>query len=189
MGSERYGTAEEVFAAFPHLATALPRPAEGTTPAAYARALAANPRSLDGILFSAFWLRRREAVFWAARAARHLARPASAEDARLCALAEAWVEAPGEDTRRAALSAGLSAPKTLAGTFLALAAGWSGGTVLAEEDGPRVPPAPELTGQAAATAVMIAVSAGDPRRRAERVRTAVEAAIGLSAGGTLAFHP
>jgi hypothetical protein len=77
------------------------------------------------------------------------------DEAALPAVAE-WVHTPDEAHRRAALRAGMSRDRRSAATWLLLAAGWSGGSMV---EGEHPVPAPaHLTAKAARAAVLVALT-------------------------------
>ena len=81
---------------------------------------------------------------------------------RLFGAAEIWVRTPEDDNRRAALSAANDSDRRKPTTWLAFAAGWSGGSLLPADQKPIPPPAGACA-MAANAAIMMAVAAGDPR--------------------------
>ena len=176
----RFSAARNVFEAFADLKYAAAPPADDSAPLAYARALLGSPRPNEAIVFVAHLLPRREAVWWAVQSVRAML-GASAEDEALRA-AEAWVRAPEEDERRAALAAFSAGDQRRATTWLAFAAGWSGGSVTAPDKDP-LPAPPAACAMGASTAVMLAVSAGDPLGAIDRIRACAEAGVRFADGG------
>ena len=176
----RFSTARSVFDAFPDLSYVAARPADDIDPLAHARALSASPRPSDTVLFISHLLPRREAVWWAAQCVRALL-GAGATDEALGA-AEVWVRTPEDDNRRAALSAANASDRRKPTTWLAFAAGWSGGSLLAADQKPLPPPSGACA-MAANTAIMMAVAAGDPRAVVDRIAACAEAGVRFASGG------
>ena len=156
MAQLRFSAARGVFEAFPTAAVDIAAKPTDQPPIAYLRELAKGPTPDDAIAFCAYLLTRREAVLWASQCVRALlGKPAEPDEAALAA-AEAWVREPEEPKRRQALEFGLAADQGAASTWVALAAGWSGGPmIISEYGGPPAPP--QLTAQAALTAIRLAL--------------------------------
>jgi hypothetical protein len=156
MSRLRFGAAREVFEAFPSAYDDIAaRPTEAP-PLAFLRSLASGPTPNDAIGFCAYLLPRREAVWWASQCVRSLIGTPTEEDAIALEAAEDWIREPEEPRRRAALQIGLNASRRAASTWVALAAAWSGGSiVISESGGPPAPP--YLTAKATRIALMLAL--------------------------------
>ncbi len=176
----RFAAARDVFETFADLKLVTTPPSDDSAPLDYCRALLASPRPSDAIIFIAYLLPRREAVWWAIQCVRAML-GATAEDNALRA-AETWVRAPEEDNRRAALAAFDAGDRRAATTWLAFAAGWSGGSVTPPDKDP-LPAPPSACATGANTAVMLAATAGDPLGVAERIKACAEAGIRFADGG------
>ncbi len=176
----RFAAARNVFEAFPDLSYAAAPPADDSAPLDYARALLASPRPTDAIVFLAHLLPRREAVWWSVQCVRAML-GASADDGALRA-ADAWVRAPEEDHRNAALAVANAADQRAATTWLAFAAAWSGGSITPPDQKP-MPAPPSACAKAAHAAVLMAVSAGDPLGVAQRIAACAQAGIRFADGG------
>jgi hypothetical protein len=176
----RFTSARSVFEAFPDLSYVAARPADDIDPLDHARALLRSPRPSDAVLFISHLLPRREAVWWAAQCVRALL-GAGATDEALGA-AEVWVRTPEDDNRRAALSAANDSDRRKPTTWLAFAAGWSGGSLLPADQKP-VPPPAGACAMAANAAIMMAVAAGDPRAVGDRIEACAEAGVRFAGGG------
>ena len=176
----RFASAHSVFEAFPDLSYVAARPANDVDPMAHARALSTSSRPSDAILFISHLLPRREAVWWAAQCVRALTAEANADEA--LGAAERWVRTPEDDNRRAALGIANDSDRRKPTTWLAFAAGWSGGSLLPADQKP-VPPPAGACAMAANTAIMMAVSAGDPRAVVDRIAACAEAGLRFANGG------
>jgi len=104
-----------------------------------------------------------------------------ADENRMLAFAEAWVEDPDEHRRRKALSAGTVGDPKSPATWVALAAGWSGGSIVPEEMG-HVPADPEQTAKAVRVAVFIALSRIEAREKQQVMTTCLQDGIQLAHG-------
>jgi hypothetical protein len=176
----RFASARDVFEAFPDLGRVVAPPADDTTPLDYARALMAAPSPNDAVVFLAHLLPRREAMWWAIQCVRALL-GADADDEALRA-ADAWVRTPEEDTRRAALAAYNGRDPKAPTTWLAYAAGWSGGSVTGPDKDP-MPAPPTACAMGVQTAVILAACAGDPLGVVDRLKACAEAGVRFADGG------
>jgi Family of unknown function (DUF6931) len=176
----RFAVARNVFEAFPDLRYVAPLPVDECAPVDYARSLLASRRPVDAIAFLAYLLPRREAVWWARQCVGAILGP-GADDAALHA-AEAWVRTPEEENRRTALAAGAAGEQNLATTWLAHAAGWSGGSMCPPEAKPMAPPA-SACAKAANAAIVLAACSGDPLAIGLWIVACGEAGIRFAEGG------
>jgi hypothetical protein len=176
----RFASAYSVFEAFPDLSYVATRPANDADPLGHARALSMSSRSSDAILFISHLLPRREAVWWAIQCVRALTAGDDADEALRAA--ETWVRTPEDENRRAALGIASGADRRRPTTWLAFAAGWSGGSLLPADQKP-VPPPSGACAMAANTAIMMAVAAGDPRAILDRIAACAEAGLRFANGG------
>ena len=133
--------------------------------------------------FCAFLLPRREAVWWGCRTVKTFIPERSAQEEEAIRVAEEWVREPEDERRVAALELGQRASSKLATTYLALAAGWSGGrlTVGADE---AVPVPPHQTAQVVRAAVLIAACRVHMDERADVLRRCLADGIALAADQT-----
>jgi hypothetical protein len=165
MSRLRFAAAREVFEAFPSAYQDIEERPTEAPPLAFLRSLASGPTPNDAIGFCAYLLPRREAVWWASRCVRSLIGTPTEDDEVALRAAEDWVREPEEPRRRAALEIGLNGSRRAASTWVALAAGWSGGSIIVSESGG--PPAPPyLTAKAARNALMLALI-GKPHKAAQ----------------------
>lgn len=176
----RFALARDVFETFADLKFAAAQPSGNSAPLDHARALLAEPRPSEAIIFLAHLLPRREAVWWAVQCVRAML-GSRAEDEALRA-ADEWVRTPEEDKRRAALDTASAADPRAPTTWLAYAAGWSGGSLSAPDQEPARPP-PAACATAANAAVMLAVTQGDPLGVVDRIRACAEAGVRFADGG------
>lgn len=169
----RFSTAREVFDTFPSAGKIIRTAPTAEPPLAFLRRLAQGPAPAEAIGFCAFVLPRREAVWWAAQALRAMLPAGTQPDPGLLA-AEAWIRDPSDDNRRAALALADAADTALPGTWVAFAAGYSGGSMVA---GHAVPCPPDLTAKMARIAVLTALGRLTGREHQAALRNCVEACI------------
>jgi hypothetical protein len=129
-------------------------------------------------------LPKREAVWWACVCARETLRP-EAPPAVAAALqaAEAWVYQPSEETRRAAMKHAETAKFEHAGSWAAVGAFWSGGS-MAPPEAPVVPPGENLTAAAISGSVILAAVQHEPEKSEDKFRTFIDAAVDIANGGS-----
>ena len=171
-------TARQVFEAFPIAAADIEIEPKDETPLDFARKLCPGAR-FEAIVYLAYLLPRREAVWWGCQCVRAIGGN-KADDALLAA--EAWVRDPDETRRRAALNLGWTRNARLATTWLALAAGQSGGSIAAE-DAPHVPAPPQATALDVKAAVILAIAQSPPAGQLAWLSACVEAGIRFAEGG------
>jgi hypothetical protein len=169
----RFNTARELFEAFPAavedmVATPTDRPA-----LEFLAGLVAGPTPEDAITFCAYLLPRRGAVWWGIQCLNHRPELLTVEDRSMLATAERWVRRPDEDQRNAALDIGMASPTKTPGAWIALAAGWSGGSMLGADEVAIAPP-PYLTAKAVNAGVLSALARVERKVRAATLRLFVD---------------
>jgi hypothetical protein len=175
----RFETAADVFGAFPNLedevsASPLPQP-----PLDYLKTLAESTTPEDAITFAAYMLPRRETVWWSVQCVRALAPPQTESEDRAIKMAEVWVREPEEHRRKAAMDIGMKLDKNQPSTWVALAAAWAGGNMMAGDH--QGPPSPmQLTPQAARIAILIALSRGASADRQAAIKLCIDGANKLA---------
>lgn len=115
------------------------------------RALIERELIQDALKLQARLLPKRYAVAWLCQCAR--GQPLSFEDKAGSLLAEQWVRDPSEANRRAAFEFANRGGYRTCGTWIAAAAGWSGGSLAPVSQSVPVPPPDHLTAKAAVAAV------------------------------------
>jgi hypothetical protein len=176
MSRLRFNTALEVFEAFPAARKLIKAAPTNEHPLAFLRKLAQSGTARDALGFCAFLLPRRETVWWAIQALKIMQAPGAAADPGVAA-AEAWVRDPDDTRRRAALAAAEAADNEAPGTWLAWAAGYSGGSMVTSHS---VPCPPDLTAKSARIGVMLAFGLLPASGRDAALRACVEACIRLA---------
>jgi len=166
MSLVRFATAEAVFETFPELSQKIAAKPSEQSPLDFLRTLVGSGKLEDAVTFCAYLLPRREAVWWACRSAR--AAPAQIGEERAPALlaAEAWVRDPDDEHRQTALEVGTKGHCDDPLTWVALAAGWAGGSLVSNPHHSIAMPQ-YMTARAARTAILIsALSASWDQRPA-----------------------
>jgi hypothetical protein len=177
----RFGAARNVFEAFPSLRRYAPPPADDCPPLDYARRLLASPGPADAIVYLAHLLPRREAVWWARQCVIAIQGPAAEADPAARA-ADAWVRAPEEETRWAALEIAAGGDQGRAATWLARAAALSGGSRTPPDQEPRLPQ-PAACAQAANAAIVLAICSAPRQAVPAWIEACAEAGIRFAGGG------
>jgi hypothetical protein len=176
----RFATARSLFEAFDDLKHVAPPPAEDRAPLDYAGHLLASRRPADAIVFLAYLLPRREAVWWGRQCVAAMLGPRA--DTAAFHAAEEWVRAPDEALRRAALDIGNGGDRTSATTWLALAAGWSGGSMIGPEHAAVLPPLSSCA-KAVNAAIVLAACTLDPLTFAPWITACAEAGMRFADDG------
>lgn len=135
----------------------------------------------DATRFLAFALPKREAVGWGCLCVRHsLGTEDAAQISKAQVAAERWVSNPDEKNRQAAQAAIAEDGPENPSDLLALAAFYSGGSVVAPNLEP-VPPPDHVTPQLVAGAVMIVAVQTKPEKAAEKYRVFLQKGMALMA--------
>src|SRR5262245_8879035 len=145
-------------------------------------ALAAQEAFAKAVRVQAHLLPKRHAVWWGISCVDETCSEMMSEaEAAARDAAFAWVEEPKESARR---NCEVVAAKTKfdgPGSWLAMAAFWSGGSIAPEEMG-EVSPDEKLTGQAIASSLMIAAVSGDATKAKARYRAFLAKAPDVASG-------
>lgn len=178
MSSLRFATAQALFDAFPEvIGKVSAAPTTDQSPIDFLKGLVASDKLPDAVTFCAYLLPRREAVWWGCKGAKVLSDEISA-DAPALRAAEFWVYQPDEEHRQAALDVGTKGDNSNPTTWLALAAGWSGGLLAYGSPAP-----PYMTARAVRVALLTCLPKTPKRTRAERLTRCVQDGIRLAETG------
>jgi len=141
------------------------RPVNETSPA-FLKALLRGETPEEAVTFAAYALTPRYAVWWAHECLQAISDHLTDEDRAMLGLCAAWAADPDEPNRYAAMDAGLAAPEPGPGAWVAMAAGWSSGSI-APPDQPEVPVQPFMCARAVNGGVLsgLARVPVDQRRR------------------------
>lgn len=157
MASLRFPTVRDVYDAFPTARDDVGEPISDTDSLALLQALAQNGAWDSAISFCAYLLPRRDAVSWGCQSLRHMQREFTEVEIEALNAAEKWVHEPEEGNRREALKIGTLTSSRMPAAWMALAAGWSGGSIMPPEYG-MVPAEPHQTARAVRAGLLIAAS-------------------------------
>lgn len=163
----RVQPAEDLFKALPALPTlVLARPLAGQHCLDFLRVLRLGDTPEEAVSFMAFALAPRHAVWWGHECLKAAPDLMTDQDREMLDLVAGWVAEPGDDTRYAALDAAMKVDVHGPGVWVALAAGWSGGSMSGRGLPPVAPPA-SATGQALNAGIHSALArvGVDKRRR------------------------
>lgn len=178
----RFATARALFDAFPELWEKMGVQPNERPPIDFLKVLSSADKLTDAVTFCAFLLPRREAVWWACRCVRALASEvAAARESGLLA-AEAWVHEPDDQRRLAALGIGTKGDSSKPATWLALAAGWSGG-FQASSPNRQIPVPQHMTPRAARIAVLTSLQKLRSPARQIRLRDCIADGVKLAEVG------
>lgn len=177
----RFGTARELFNAFPTAAEDMKATPTATPSVDFCRALLDGRIPEEAVTFCAYLLPRRVCVWWGHQCLSRLKDMLDEQDEGMLALAEAWIREPEEERRYAALDAAMDTRVKTPGVWVALAAGWSGGSLAPRGMAPVTPP-PYLTARAVNTAILAALARMPATDRSGLLRDFVEMGLGLADG-------
>ena len=148
----------------------------------FVAALAAQGAFAKAVRVQAHLLSKRHAVWWgivSVEAACGDELPTADADAKAAALT--WTADPTEGHRRNCEAAAAQTKLDGPGSWLAMAAFWSGGSIAPPDMG-DIAPDDKLTGQAIASSLMIAAVSGDATKAKERYRTFLAKAPDVASG-------
>jgi hypothetical protein len=183
MSRVRFATARALYETFPKSVTRIRVEPTDDPPVAFLQQLAADGNLQDAVTFCAHLLPRREAVWWACGCARLLLGDILQSKAAGLLAAEAWVYEPDEQHRLAALDLGQRSDSNDPLTWLALAAGWSGG-LLGAHPAKTVPVPSYMTARAARVAIVLCSgTVRDEEMRTARLRECIAGGAKLAESG------
>lgn len=171
--------AQDVFDAFPTLSEDMKGRPDGDASLAFFAKLVTSPVPEEAVTFGAYLLPRRRAVWWGHNCVRSIIHLLTDQDLRMLQLAEGWVREPDEDTRNMAMREGSSARNKSPGVWIALGAGWSGGS-MTEPHQPRIPPVPGMSQRAVNAGILSALARVDYPHRAQTLKAFVDMGISLA---------
>lgn len=175
----RFPLAKDLYDTIPEIRDDLTARAGKEETLDYIRKLLGSPIAEEAITFCAYLLPKREAVWWAFQCLKTLPEALGEHDHHMLELAENWVRNPGEDSRYRVLSPAMDAEQKTPGTWVALAAGWSGGSML-EPSQPAVEPPAYLTPRAINAAILSSLAWVHAQHRQEAIEQFVSYALKLS---------
>ncbi len=161
MSRVRFATALALYEAFPEVSPKIGTAPTDRSPIEFLKKLSSDGKLPDAVTFCAYLLPRREAVWWACGCARALLGDIARDRAAGLMAAEAWVYEPDDKHRQAALEIGTEGDRNDPLTWLALAAGWSGG-FLTSPPNTQNPVPPTMSARAARLAALFGVATSTP---------------------------
>jgi len=181
MSGVRFATAQALFDAFPRTTTKLNVQPTDESPRTFLEKLSSQRKFEEAVTFCAYLLPRREAVVWACKSTTTLLGPMPHRVPALAA-AEAWVQDPDDQRRDVALAVGTGGDVNDPMTWLALAAGWSGGSLSLNPKAP-VPAPPYLTARAVRLAILLSARMMPLPQRAQDLAGVIADGIRLAEAG------
>jgi hypothetical protein len=179
MSRVRFTTARSVFETFPELATKSAVAPTDDPPILFLKNLSAREKFEDAVAFCAHLLPRREAVWWACGSARAFLGDLVQGQVGGLLAAETWVHEPNDKNRLLALQIGTGSDNSDPLTWLALAAGWSGG-MLSSSPNPPVPVPHYLTARAVRIAILLSARHIKSPERPQRMRACIAEGVKLA---------
>lgn len=164
----RFQLAAELFAAVPEMTADVHNtPSEGMHCLDFRRQLLSGETPEEAATFMAYALAPRHAVWWSHECLQATPDLLTDQDKEMLALIASWVGEPDEDHRYAALNAGSAAQPRGPGAWLAMATGWSGGSISAQ--GLSDIPAPGFAMGRALNAGILSALARVPQEKRRRM--------------------
>lgn len=179
METLRFASAHELFESFPMVVEDMQSLPDGESSLEFLTKLTQSDTPEEAVTFAAYLLPRRKAVWWGCQCVGGLSELLNDIDRHMLDLAEQWVRQPEEEQRLAAFAEGMAVRSKTPGVWIALAAGWSGGS-LAPPDAQKVIPPPYLTARAVNTGILGALAQVDARHRADTLDRFVDRAVKLA---------
>jgi hypothetical protein len=181
MASLRFATVRDLYEAFPTAQEDVGAEPSDEPSLTFVKSLVETQSWDKAVSFCAYLLPRREAVWWGCQSLRRMQPHNAPADTVALDAAEAWVREPQEHLRRAALDLGTQGDTRRPTTWVALAAGWSGGSIAAPEYG-NVPAAPYQTARALRTGLLIAMSRIASEETDKLMKPCIEGGVQLALG-------
>lgn len=180
MPSLRFVTVRDLYDAFPLARDDVGIDASNESSLDFLRKLVAEENWEAAVSYCAYLLPRREGVWWGCQSLRRLQPQLAPKDAAALDVAEAWVHEPEEPRRHAALNLGSQGDTRSPATWMALAAGWSGGSIAPAHG--MVPAAPDQAARAIRAGLMIAMARVPNHQMGMILRPCLESGIDLVTG-------
>ena len=176
----RFNTDRSLFETFPTARKEVDVEPRDIEPTVLARNLVAEGRIEEAASLCAYMLRRRDAVSWGCRSLRVLTGHAPNWSTPALQAAELWVGETTDLRQSAAREVGAAGNDNEPTTWMARAAGWSGGNL-----GPSipVPVPPHLAAVGVRIGLILALHRLKTAEKLERGRACVEDAIRIAEGG------
>ena len=182
MSRVRFATARALYETFPEVSEKIDIAPSDQFPIDFLKDLVSKDKLDGAVAFCAYLLPRREAVWWACGCARSSLGDIPRDRGACLLAAEAWVYDPDDEHRTAALETGTKGDSNDPLTWLALAAGWSGGLLVAFPSLP-VPVPSYMTARAARIAVLLSAAHAGKDQRSARLRACIADGMKLAETG------
>ncbi len=143
--------------------------------------LSAKGQFAKAVRVQAHLLPKRQAVWWGVHCVEEFAEQLQPQERTAFDAARIWVADPTETHRRRCEAAAGRTKYDGPGSWLAMAAFWSGGSLTAP-DMPAVSPDEKLTGQGVTSSLMIASVLGDPGQAKQRYQAFLMKAPQVASG-------
>jgi hypothetical protein len=182
MSLVRFATAQALFETFPELSQKISAKPSEQFPTKFLQALVAADKIEEAVTFCAYLLPRREAVWWACGCVRTLLGHIAEDRVAALLAAEAWVKEPDNERRQAALELGTNGHCDDPLTWVALAAGWTGGFLVS---GPQrsIPMPQYMTARATRTAILISALSVNRDQRPAHLQACIADGTRLAENG------
>lgn len=177
--SLRCDRAAALFVQIPELAEDMDaRPDRDEAALKFVQRLLVSPTPEEAITFMAQLFTRRVAVWWGHECLRYLEKQLDPLDLEMMQLCAAWVASPDETHRHHVATSADACAVRSPGVWLAMGAGWSGGS-LAAPDNPVVTPPRFLTGRGVNASVLSALARVPRGERQQTLETFITMAHDL----------
>jgi hypothetical protein len=187
MATIRFATVRDLYEAFPIAQDDVGAEPSDEPALDFLRALAEEEKWEAAVSYCAYLLPRREAVWWGCQSLRRIQPHRGPKDTAAIEIAEAWVRDPEEQNRRAALDFGTDGDHRAPATWMALAAGWSGGSVVPLEFG-HAPAAPYQTARAIRAGLLGAMAWAPNESLPKVMKECLEEGVKLASASGDAAH-
>ncbi len=177
----RFNLAQDLYDAFPAIREDLSADPTDQQSLEFMSELTASATPENAVTFCAYLLPRRESVWWGFQCVSLFPEILAPDDPGFLQIAENWVRQPEESERNVALNAAMDVEEKTPAVWIALAAGWSGGSMLAENMSP-VPPPSHLTAKAVNIALLSTLAIVDTASRREILKNFVDIGAQLASG-------
>jgi hypothetical protein len=182
MSRVRFATARALYETFPEVSKKIGIAPTDQFPIDFLKGLVSKGKLDEAVAFCAYLLPRREAVWWACGCTRASLGEIPRDRGACLLAAEAWVYDPDDERRKAALEIATQADSNDPLTWLAFAAGWSGGVLVTFPSVP-VPVPTYMTARAARIAVLLSTAKIGKDQRAARLQACIADGIKLAETG------
>lgn len=176
----RFNTDRALFEAFPTARKEVGVAPQDLDPPAVARDLVAGGKLYEAVTLCAYLLPRRDAIIWGCRSLRAFQSGSRSVTTPSLKAAEDWIDRSSEANQSAARQTGAAGDDNEPSTWMARAAGWSGGMLAPHL---QTPVPPHLTAVGVSVGLKLGLHYLRPEERLARGRACVEDALRLAERG------